>query len=76
MSAARQHLTAQQVKRPTLVALLGADARFAENEGDLTPADLAAIDAEFGIAAAHPICDECETVAHCSVHGCIPKVPA
>ena len=21
------------------------------------------------------ICNECETVAHCSVHGCIPKVP-
>jgi hypothetical protein len=24
----------------------------------------------------HKICDECETVAHCSNHGCIPKVPA
>jgi hypothetical protein len=24
----------------------------------------------------HNICDECETVAHCSNHGCIPKVPA
>ena len=21
----------------------------------------------------HPICDSCETVRHCSQHGCIPK---
>lgn len=24
----------------------------------------------------HNICDECETVAHCSNHGCIPKQKA
>lgn len=23
----------------------------------------------------HPICDSCETVKHCSQHGCIPKQP-
>lgn len=23
----------------------------------------------------HPICDECETVAHCSKKGCIPLTP-
>ena len=24
----------------------------------------------------HKLCDECETVAHCSEHGCIPKLLA
>jgi hypothetical protein len=24
----------------------------------------------------HKICDECETVAHCTKHGCVPKQPA
>jgi glutaredoxin 3 len=24
----------------------------------------------------HTICNECETVAHCTNHGCIPKQPA
>jgi hypothetical protein len=24
--------------------------------------------------AHHPICDQCETVVHCSKHGCIPAI--
>jgi len=32
---------------------------------------------EVGLTGEHmKICDECDTVAHCAKHGCIPKVPA
>jgi hypothetical protein len=32
---------------------------------------------EVGLTGEHmKICDECETVAHCTKHGCVPKQPA
>ena len=31
---------------------------------------------ELGVDMQHKICDACETVAHCSNHGCIPLQPA
>lgn len=32
-------------------------------------------DMDLRAIATHRICDECETVAHCSKHGCVPKRP-
>lgn len=31
---------------------------------------------ELGVDMQHKICDACETVAHCTKHGCIPLQPA
>ena len=30
---------------------------------------------ELGVNMQHPICDACETVAHCTNHGCVPIQP-